>query len=407
MHDCLRWHMRVLRWSGIFPVEGLENPTIQGLRFKLKSFYGIYYFITFLGQMTLTILSAVWCFSSTNYSPASITTFILQFTALIALFLMLKLSKHWPILLKRVARIESQIRDIRKATNVKKQCHYMLWGIGILCIVEHLLAILCFVRIVWYCNLVENYSIEFFEVYFKHNAPYVFDYTTLAAWKMIIFKLVKMQTILLWGLTDVIPMSTCLYLISYIQDLNDAITRRTDIKFWEKHRMHYTRLDRLVSMVDESLRAFVLFLFFNYLYFISVQLFYLLNDDESRGQVVYYLFSSMFLIIRALTISLLAANVHIVAKKPLVTLYDVSREDDNKEIQRFRLQLIYNPITLTGSFFPLTRSSILKFISTIITYELVLLQLNKDRKSNLTDLLDSSQDNITNRTVHSVYKYKY
>ncbi|KAL0849844.1 hypothetical protein ABMA28_011782 [Loxostege sticticalis] len=383
MHDCLRWHMRVLRWSGIFPVEGLENPTIQGLRFKLKSFYGIYYFITFLGQVTLTILSAVWCFSSTNYSPASITTFILQFTALIALFLMLKLSRHWPILLKRVARIESQIRDIRKDT------------------------ILCFVRIVWYCNLVENYSIEFFEVYFKHNAPYVFDYTTLAAWKMIIFKLIKMQTILLWGLTDVIPMSTCLYLISYIQDLNDAITRRTDIKFWEKHRMHYTRLDRLVSMVDESLRAFVLFLFFNYLYFISVQLFYLLNYDESRGQVVYYLFSSMFLIIRALTISLLAANVHIVAKKPLVTLYDVSREDDNKEIQRFRLQLIYNPITLTGSFFPLTRSSILKFISTIITYELVLLQLNKDRKSNLTDLLDSSQDNITNRTVHSVYKYKY
>ncbi|XP_028179061.1 gustatory receptor 5a for trehalose-like [Ostrinia furnacalis] len=140
----------------------------------------------------------------------------------------------------------------------------------------------------------------------------------------------------------------------------------------------------MVGLVNHNLKGIVLVSFTYYLVFISVKLFYLLKTGATTEQILYFLCSFTFLLSRALLMSLLAARVHTEAKKPLLILFDVSTQEDSKEVQRFRLQMMYNPIALTGSLFSITRSTILKFFSTIMTYELVLLQLNENQKDTTT-----------------------
>ncbi|XP_063829467.1 gustatory receptor for sugar taste 64e-like [Ostrinia nubilalis] len=166
------------------------------------------------------------------------------------------------------------------------------------------------------------------------------------------FQFTRIQTIIVCGLTDVIPMAFSLYLISYIRDLNTAIIT-TDAKLRKKQLLRGAEAGNKPT-------------------------------GATTEQILYFLCSFTFLLSRALLMSLLAARVHTEAKKPLLILFDVSTQEDSKEVQRFRLQMMYNPIALTGSLFSITRSTILKFFSTIMTYELVLLQLNENQKDTTT-----------------------
>ncbi|CAG9576153.1 unnamed protein product [Danaus chrysippus] len=92
-------------------------------------------------------------------------------------------------------------------------------------------------------------------------------------------------------------------------------------------------------------------------------------------QATYFLYSLIFLIIRSLALSLIAARVHTVSRQPVYTLYELPSTDYGIEVQRFIDQIHGDTVALTGlQFFKVTRGIALAIAGTIVTYELVLMQ---------------------------------
>lgn len=103
---------------------------------------------------------------------------------------------------------------------------------------------------------------------------------------------------------------------------------------------------------------------------------------QSVLHTVYFWFSLSFLISRTLAISLYSSAIHDESKKPI----DVLRAVPNwcVEVRRFSEHVINDTIALTGMrFFYLTRKLILSVASTIVTYELVLIQFHPNQSLQL------------------------
>lgn len=92
---------------------------------------------------------------------------------------------------------------------------------------------------------------------------------------------------------------------------------------------------------------------------------------------LYFWYSLIFLIVRTISVSLLSSYVNDESRRALKILYDVKSSSWNAEAKRFFDDIVGNTVALTGmDFFYLTRKLILSVAGTIVTYELVLLQLN-------------------------------
>ncbi|XP_053600734.1 uncharacterized protein LOC128669706 [Plodia interpunctella] len=63
IHQCIRVSMRMCRWVGWFPVEGLDKPTISGLRYNVKGFYGIYHLASLLIALVTAIFNVLYILS--------------------------------------------------------------------------------------------------------------------------------------------------------------------------------------------------------------------------------------------------------------------------------------------------------------------------------------------------------
>lgn len=82
---------------------------------------------------------------------------------------------------------------------------------------------------------------------------------------------------------------------------------------------------------------------------------------------------------RMFAVSLLAAAIHDESRKPINVLRTVPSHLWNVETKRFFGDILCKRIALSGmQFFFLTRNLILSVGGTIITYELVLMQFNRN-----------------------------
>lgn len=95
--------------------------------------------------------------------------------------------------------------------------------------------------------------------------------------------------------------------------------------------------------------------------------------------MVYFWYSLIFLILRTFAVSLLAARIDDESKKPTRILQNVPSNAWNEETKRFIDDVLCKTISLSGmAFFFVTRKLILCVAGTIVTYELVLMQFNRD-----------------------------
>lgn len=98
--------------------------------------------------------------------------------------------------------------------------------------------------------------------------------------------------------------------------------------------------------------------------------------------VAYFWYTLVFSVVRTLVVSLFAARVNDESIKPIWILRSISADSWKTESKRLFNEVVNNSIALSGlQFFFLTRKLILSMAGTIITYELVLLQLHPDNNS--------------------------
>ncbi|XP_072936147.1 gustatory receptor 5a for trehalose-like [Epargyreus clarus] len=362
MHSCLQDTMRLSRWAGVFPVEGLNKRDIGKLRFNIKSFYTLYYLSTIIMQTSITGFMVHW-FLIRELSLNTISNLAFYVTGLISALFLLKLANEWPSLVRRAAKIEQRVTVIHVTKIRAVKFSAITYVVLILAAIEHSLSLIYKFKTVVLCYEDAVFGNRILKNYCHFSYPFVFNY------------MANVQSTFLWNFTDIMTMCFSLYLTAYFRDLNTLVNSQQENKThnWEQLRYYYSQLVALVQAVDSKMCYLILLSIFTNLFFICLQLYNTLNIN-----LFYYAYSFTFLMLRAAVMFFLAANVNTVASEPKYALSCVSSRDYNIHVQRFHRQLRYTTTALSGLFFHVTREMILKVFATIITYELVLLQFHKD-----------------------------
>ncbi|KAF9409442.1 hypothetical protein HW555_011185 [Spodoptera exigua] len=307
-HGCLRHALRFARWMGFFPVQGLGEARPEGIRFKIKSLYSIYVIATFGGQVVMSYFS-IMLFFQTEVSLSSISNIIFYGTGLISAILLLKLSQQWPALMTKAVETERSLTELTLDNKVVVRSNVL---------------------------------------------AYLFMALAMA----------------------------------YFKTLNAVIATNSkkdkDAIPWSILRLHYSNLVKLVKEIDDNISSLILLSFFTDLFYICLQLFNSLHrnhvsfkycDETQTNQalsspfyLLYYLYSFVFIVLRALMLSLFASNVHCAALEPVYSVYDVPSTVYDNEV-----------------------------MGTIITYEIVLLQysVTPNPYYNVSTTLAIIVDNVT------------
>ncbi|RVE52032.1 hypothetical protein evm_003310 [Chilo suppressalis] len=296
-----------------------------------------------------------------------------------------KIARNWHHVVREISKIEFNLKATRKTKNVHLGCNIFLYVTFTSLVVEKLIALLFFTKVARVCSETYETADDKWYIILKCLIPQHFNYSPYATWKFIIFRIVYIQASILSGVINTIVMCLSVYLISYFRDFNRIIKTRKNksSQFWEKQRYIYTQLENLVKIMNGQLNCLIMFSFLVYLFFICVQLFFVINSYSYRLQncnerqlneimfsteyILYFTTSTLLPILRALVSWLLAANVHIEAQKPLLYLHEVPDSNYNVDV-----------------------------VSKIITYELVMLQLNKTSRLHIDLMLENENSTVAN-----------
>ncbi|XP_048481651.1 gustatory receptor for sugar taste 64e-like [Plutella xylostella] len=145
---------------------------------------------------------------------------------------------------------------------------------------------------------------------------------------------------------------------------------------WRKVREVFVRHAALVQATDRALGPLVLLsLFTNLLYILM--LVFSLNYKNDKYAFTYSVYALAWLSVRCFSLLVAASDVHARSRAGADYFKNIQTTSYNTEVRRLQFQLSKNEIALSGmGFFKLKRSLILKVLSVIITYDLILLQYN-------------------------------
>ncbi|XP_064076855.1 gustatory receptor for sugar taste 64b-like [Vanessa tameamea] len=162
---------------------------------------------------------------------------------------------------------------------------------------------------------------------------------------------------------------------------------------WMDLQAHYTRLTRLVKIIDDYINPFVFMTFLSNLVVVCKHIYDIIQRQKAVSMnsynpncgiakssdwivVVDSIISTLHLIFRTTLVSTFTAHLHTLSREPLRALHTLPASAYNIEVQRFMDQVYHSKIHLSGlGYFYVTRVTVLSMLSTIVTYELVLLQL--------------------------------
>ncbi|XP_037906237.1 gustatory receptor for sugar taste 64c-like [Hermetia illucens] len=159
---------------------------------------------------------------------------------------------------------------------------------------------------------------------------------------------------------------------------SDKIFEVLPPEYWDDQRKYYTALSELMSTVDEKIGIITLISFSMNLYYVCLQLFNSVIPSDTFIRALYFWYSLCFLIGRTVAVSFFASRIHDESKKPIEEMRLIPTAAFTKETKRLLEQVTNSTIALSGfNFFYVTRQFILNVAGTIVTYELVLVQLHK------------------------------
>ncbi|KAI4488148.1 hypothetical protein M0804_004996 [Polistes exclamans] len=316
-------------------------------------------------------------------------------TSLIASLLFMKLAKLWPCLALTWEKLEREFMfRHRKVSRISLAGRFKLITaiVMILALIEHTLSILKGFSYATNCAKYRGDS-DIVAEYFESQFPQVFSRKTYSLWKAILVDTVNILSTFSWNFVDLFLILVSMALADQFQQLN---SRLNSVKgktmpdwWWAEARNDYNHLAGLTRRVDSHISTIVFLSFATDLYFICIQLLFSFNLQRSHIQKIYFCFSFGFLLTRTTAVSLYAASVHDESRLPAPILYSVSSASYSTEVMRFLTQVTTDNISLTGmKFFSVTRGLVLTIAGTIVTYELVLVQIN--------NIQQTVQSNITN-----------
>ncbi|XP_061387474.1 gustatory receptor for sugar taste 61a [Musca vetustissima] len=195
-----------------------------------------------------------------------------------------------------------------------------------------------------------------------------------------------------WNFMDFFIMAVSLGLATRFQQFADRIELMKGSyipdALWNQIRQHHIQLCEFMEKVNEHLSAIVLISALNNMYFICNQLLNIFTKHRYPISIVYFWVALVFLLGHTCGVFMFASRIREASLLPLKILYLVPSGCWTEEVQRFMAQLLDETVGLTGKYFyTVTRQGFFGLMSTIVTYEFMLLQLDsKSREDGLPDL---------------------
>ncbi|KAJ1528361.1 hypothetical protein ONE63_006780 [Megalurothrips usitatus] len=302
-------------------------------------------------------------------------------SATAATLLFLDLGPRWRRLTQAFECVESRMSDFGYPQHLRRRMKRLTAVVLVGAAVEHILSVWSAVDYTWPCydeagagGLLKGYSLLKF--------PMTFSVTAYEHWKAVVVLIFNFVATFFWNFNHLFVMLISMPLSQRFKQINDrleAVTGKvmTD-DFWRRARETYNELSVLSRQVDDAVGKLVLLSFASNMYFICRQLLHSFRTPRTGFWYnLYFSYSFGYMLLRTVLVSLFAASVNDQSRRPLPVLFGVPAEGFSHEVERFMSQVTRDHVALTGCrFFSVTRGLILTVAGTIISYEIVLMQLH-------------------------------
>ncbi|XP_055543532.1 uncharacterized protein LOC129729076 [Wyeomyia smithii] len=370
---------------GIFPVLGYGSDTASKVHFKVFSFQMFYSLLMQLGGSMMSGFSLA-TFWTTGVEFSKILSWMFFTINLMITLGFTALARIWP---KLMVEWENTVRTLPErpqlaANNMqlRRKAKLIMTCLMFSALFEHALAKPAGLYRAYKCgikNLLEAHLMQAF--------PEMYSFIPYNAYLGFTCQIITSILTFYWNYIDLFLMVLCIGLRQNIKHINDIILRSSaeygSLHFWTVYWKHYQKVCELVQLFKIKLAYFVAISFANNLFFICIQMLGLLKDYPGLIVAVYYWYSFGHLVTRMVLVALYAADIHDESRRLLPLFRTISTQYYSKEVQRFHEQVLNDKVALSGfGFFHLTRQLILKIAGTIVTYELVLLQVNDAEEKN-------------------------
>ncbi|TDG48489.1 hypothetical protein AWZ03_005033 [Drosophila navojoa] len=370
----------------LMPVRGISSKCAEDLSFRWQSFRSCYSLVVIVlfgissGFMAMFVILV-------NFDFDSVETLIFYASIFAISVAFFQLAMKWPSVVLEWQTVESQLPMLRTERERAALASHirMIIMIAIGCsLVEHLLSMLSSLYYVNACPVMPSQPINSYLVINFSMFFHFVDYTPLLG---LIGKVINVLATFAWSFNDIFVMAVSVSLAARFRQLNDHMLREarlpTSAEFWIQNRISFRNLCKLCTVVDDAISAITLLCFSNNLYFICGKILKSLQKKPSASHTAYFWFSLSYLLSRTLILSLYSASVNDESKRPLAIFQLVPRPYWCIELKRFSEEVHMDQVALTGlKLFRLTRGVVIAVAGTIVTYELILLQFNKEDKVN-------------------------
>ncbi|KAF5287609.1 hypothetical protein FQA39_LY15812 [Lamprigera yunnana] len=376
-HASISFVIRLGQYFAIMPLQGINGQSANLIRFTWKSWKVLYSFVIIIGSLFCACVS-MYAFLQEHAKISLISATMFYATSFVMHVLFVLLAKDWSHLMKRWCTLDKSMRSYGYPPHLNLRLKTLSAVILFCAFVEHLLV---FVKNLISINNCKH--VEFAKYYFAVlSYPQVFAIVEYRIWWGIMVQLLTTISTFSWTYIDlfIILLSTSLaerfkQVTERVEAYVNSMVVVSDIVLWRNVREDYNRISKLCKTLNECISYIVLLSFGSNLFFILVQFFYSIRPIDGTMEKVYFFYSFGFLIGRTICVSLYGSWIHDESQKPLPLLNSVASIAYNVEIRRFILHIGIETVSLSGKkFFNVTRSIVLSIATTIVTYELVLIQ---------------------------------
>ncbi|KAH8298652.1 hypothetical protein KR018_008564 [Drosophila ironensis] len=392
-YRALRPYLRLAQFFGLMPLANLQSRDPQDVKFKVKSFSmaltGIF---LFLGGIK-TLIKANLLFN-VGLNAKNMVSLVFLIVGITNWLNFIGFARSWSQIMLPWSSLDIlMLFPPYKQCKRTLRCRINIIGISFACLalLEHLLFYVsgyCSYRMhIWQCHINESrlsfhYYLdkEFSEVFvlMPHN---IFS-VCYAFWLNVVFTFI-------WNFMDIFIVITSIGLAQRFKQLANRVLalegRLVPDALWCEIRRDHIRLCELTSMVDASISNIVFVSCANNVYVICNQALAIFTKLRHPLNYVYFWYSLLFLMARTGLVFMSASRIHDASLLPLRSLYLVPKGNWSQEVQRFGQQLTSEFVGLSGfRLFYLTRRSFFGMMATLVTYELMLLQMEaKSLKANI------------------------
>uniref|UniRef100_A0A182PZ85 Gustatory receptor n=1 Tax=Anopheles epiroticus TaxID=199890 RepID=A0A182PZ85_9DIPT len=373
---------------GLLPIDGVCSGRWWCLRWKLFSWRILYAFNVQLGAFTMAGFS----FATFWYSGVEFAKIMSWWFFTLNLLISIKfslLTRHWPTLMARWVQLEQSLPD---QPRLSAACRRNVRQIGCITtvllasgLIEHVLSKPAGLHRAYRCPIP-----NLLEAHYKQAFPEMFSFVPYDPYLGFLAQTITSLLTMYWNYVDLFLITVSVGLRTNLAHVNAVIESSEKMyhrgSFWKEHNAHYRRVLDLIRDVNSHIGVFIVISYSSNLFFICTQLVNVFQQNSSLVVTTYFWYSLFHLIGRIVAVSLYGSAIHDEYCRTRSMFYNLpDGYSYTDEVRRFQRQVEHDSVALTGyGFFHLTRKLILK-ASTVVTYELVLTQVNEAEAKNGDD----------------------